>query len=145
MKEAEANGAAKGIRIITAEAGSKADLEQAFKGFAAARVQALIVFRDFLFVSERDEIVSLALALHLPSIFGEPTSVDGGGLISYGTDPLASNAPRAAEFVDKILKGTKPADIPVEFPTKIEMVVNLKTAKAIGLTVPPTLLVRADR
>jgi putative ABC transport system substrate-binding protein len=89
-------------------------------------------------------IVGFALKSRLPSVYGSGGAVDAGGLMSYGTD-LAHSYGRVAYYVDKILKGAKPADLPVEQPTKFELVINLKTAKQIGLTIPPNVLARADR
>ena len=97
-----------------------------------------------MFVNARRQIATFALASHLPTIYSFREHVEDGGLISYGVD-LRQNFRRAAYFVDKILKGAKPADLPIEFPTKVELVVNVTTAKAIGLTIPPTLLGRARR
>jgi putative ABC transport system substrate-binding protein len=87
--------------------------------------------------------VELAAAARLPTIFAKRDRVEGGGLASYGVDQR-ENYRRAADYVDKMLKGAKPGEMPIEFPTKVEMVINLKTAKALGLEVPPTLLARAD-
>ena len=96
-----------------------------------------------MFLTERRRIAMLAIAARLPTMFGFREHVDAGGLMSYGVD-LRANWRRAADFVDKILKGAKPGDLPVELPTKFELVINLKTAKAIGLTIPEPFLVRAD-
>jgi putative ABC transport system substrate-binding protein len=93
--------------------------------------------------NERDRIAALAATARLPAIYGFRDHVDAGGLISYGVN-LAENFRRAAVYVDKILKGAKPSDLPVEFPTKLELVVNLKTANALGLTLPQSILARAD-
>jgi putative tryptophan/tyrosine transport system substrate-binding protein len=92
----------------------------------------------------RKRIVDFALTSRLPSVYSSKENVDIGGLMSYGAD-LADNYRRVAYFVDKILKGAKPADLPVEQPTKFELVINLKTAKQIGVTIPPKVLARADR
>jgi putative ABC transport system substrate-binding protein len=119
------------------------DLERAFDYFAGERVEAVLVPPDVTFATHRVRIVELAAKARLPSIYFNRESVLTGGLLSYGVDTV-ENYRRAAVFVDKILKGAKPADLPVERPTKFEFVINLKTAKALGLTVPPSLLARAD-
>jgi putative ABC transport system substrate-binding protein len=107
------------------------------------RAEVLYVCVDTLLFSNRDRINSLALAAHLPTVLGNREFVDAGGLMSY-----AANFPdlfrRAGDYVDKVLHGAKPGDLPVEQPTKFELVINLKTAKALGITVPPLLLSRTD-
>jgi putative ABC transport system substrate-binding protein len=102
------------------------------------------VLQDALMFSHRREIAAAALSAGLASVFPESAYVGSGGLVGYGPDRRAV-AGRAASYVDKILKGAKPADLPVEQPTKFELVINLKTAKTLGLTIPPSLLLRADR
>ena len=109
-----------------------------------ARVQALVTLPDAMFFSEQVQIASLAVKSGLPAIFPESEFVNAGGLMSYGPN-LPDLFRRAAIYVDRILKGAKPADLPVEQPTKFEFVINLKTAKQIGLTIPPNVLARADR
>ena len=104
---------------------------------------ALYVCPDFLINANRIPIVTSALSARMPTVFGERENVDAGGLMSYGPN-VPDMYRRAAEMVDKILRGTKPADIPIEQPTKFELVINLKTAKALGLTVPPSLLAQAN-
>jgi putative ABC transport system substrate-binding protein len=119
------------------------DLERAFAEFAREKVQAVLVPPDVSFAAQRARIAELATKARLPSIYFSRISAEAGGLLSYGPN-VAENYRRAAVFVDKILKGAKPGDLPVERPTKIELVINLKTAKELGLAVPPTLLARAD-
>jgi putative tryptophan/tyrosine transport system substrate-binding protein len=104
---------------------------------------ALLVTADSIFNFQRARLADLAARNQLPSMHGYREHVEAGGLMSYGPS-LNDLFRRAAHFVDEILKGTKPADLPVEQPTKFELVINLKTAKALGLTIPPTLLARAD-
>jgi putative ABC transport system substrate-binding protein len=142
-QEIETAAAAKRVKVIAAEARSKGDLEPAFNSLRAAGIRLAIVMRDNMFVSERRRIADLATTMRLPTIGSQNSYVEAGGLISYGVED-SENHHRAADFVAKILKGAKPADLPVEFPTKLLLVVNMKTAKALGLEVPPTLLARAD-
>jgi putative tryptophan/tyrosine transport system substrate-binding protein len=118
------------------------DLEPAFAAFAQAKAEALLVPPDTTFAAQRRKIVHLAAQTNLPAIYSNSLSVEDGGLMSYGPN-LIETYRRAAIYVDKILKGANPADLPIEQPTRIELVINLKTAKALGLEVPPTLLARA--
>jgi len=118
------------------------DIEPAFDSLHG-NVQALYVVADAMTNAYHDRISTLALGARLPTIFGTSSLLNAGGLVSYGPS-ISDLFHRAAEYVDKILRGTKPGDIPVEQPTKFELVINLKTAKALGLTVPPTLLALAD-
>lgn len=106
-------------------------------------VDGVVVLGDPMFFFERDRIATLAIAARLPTVFALREHVEAGGLMSYGVDQRA-NFRRAADLVDKILKGTKPGELPVELPTKFELVINLKTAKAIGITIAESFLVRAD-
>jgi putative ABC transport system substrate-binding protein len=142
-QEAESASQRLGIKLIPAEVRTPDDLDAAFQALANDGVQAVIVLVDGMLFNERNRVAALAAAAQLPAIYGFRDHVDAGGLISYGVN-LADNFHRAAAYVDKILKGVKPGDLPVEFATKLEMVINLKSAKALGLTVPPLLLVRAD-
>ena len=133
-----------GLQLKIVEAKVPDDLEGAFSALATDRVGALLVLADGMFWGERKRIADLALRSRLPSMFSNSEHADAGGLMAYApssVDPYR----RAAVFVDKILKGAKPGDLPVEQPTKFEFVINLKTAKALGLTIPPSLLQRADR
>jgi putative ABC transport system substrate-binding protein len=109
-----------------------------------ARAQALAVLTSSMFFGQRRRLVDLAAKNRLPAIYPWREGVDVGGLMAYGPD-LADLLRRVATYVDKILKSAKPGDLPVEQPTKFELVVNLKTAKALGLTIPPSLLGRADQ
>lgn len=143
LQAVEIAGAAKGIKIIAAEVRTKADLDPAFKLLTAAGVRAVIGLRDFVLFSERVHVAELAMASRLPSIFSQPEHTEAGGLVSYGVS-INENVRRAAYFVDRILKGDNPANLPVEFPTKLSMVINIKTAKALDLTIPPALLVSAQ-
>ncbi len=117
--------------------------DQAFATIAAAHVDALITQSSAVFFGRRRQIVDLAAQTQLPGMFPEREFAEAGGLMAYGSSILA-NFRRAATYVDRILKGAKPADLPVERPTKFELVINLKTAKALGVTMPPHLLVLAD-
>jgi len=143
-REVEAAGAAQAIKVIAAETRSKADFEAAFNLLRTTGVQAAIVLRDAMLVSERRRIAELAATMRLPTIASQNSYVEAGGLLSYGVDETRDNHRRAADFAAKILKGAKPADLPVEFPTKLLLAINMKTAKTLGLTIPPTLLSRAD-
>ena len=132
-----------GIKAVPAEVRSANDLDAAFQSLADDDVQAVIVLVDGMLFSERRRIAALAAATRLPAIYGFRDHVDAGGLASYGVN-LSENFHRAAAYVNKILKGAKPGDLPVEFPTKLELVVNNQAAKALGLNIPPSVLVRAD-
>ena len=124
--------------------GQNPDVEGAFQTAAKGRASALITITNANLFLQQKRIVDLAIANRLPSMYQGSTWVESGGLMSYSTDDLAIYR-RAATYVDKILKGTKPADLPVEQPTKFEFAINLKTAKALNLTIPPLVLFRADR
>jgi putative ABC transport system substrate-binding protein len=117
--------------------------DDAFAAMAKSRMEALVLFEDAMFASERVRLAALAEKTRLPTVFGQRNSVDVGGLMSYG--PSITDAYRnAASFVDRILRGAKPGDLPVEQPTKFELVINLNTAKALGLAIPQSVLLRAD-
>jgi putative ABC transport system substrate-binding protein len=124
--------------------GPHPDLEGAFQAAAKGRVNALVTILNPLLNRYRKEIADLAIKNRLPSMFESTSYVEAGGLMSYASDD-AANFRRAAYYVDKILKGAKPADLPVEQPTKFEFIINLNAAKQIGLTIPPNVLARADR
>ena len=142
-KEIEIAAAARGIKLQLAEIRRAADLQTAFQVLVTNNVQVVVVVRDTLAFSERQHVALLAAASRLPTVFGWRQGPEAGGLASYGIRTL-DNYRRAAVFVDKILKGEKAGDVPLEFATKLELVINLKTAKALGVSVPPTLLARAD-
>ncbi len=131
------------IKIIQAAAAKPISLPTAFDTLKRNRVDGIVVLADNMFFSEAEQIVSLLAAAGIPAVHGFREHVERGGLLSYGV-AIPQNFRRAAYFVDRILKGTKPGDLPIELPTKLELVINLKTAKALGLTVPPTLLATAD-
>ncbi len=142
-QEMEAAAAGIAVKIIPVQTRTPEDLDPVFPALARERVDGVIVLRDPLFFSQRRTIATAALAARLPTIYAVRENVDDGGLISYGIN-ISQNFRRAADYVVKILKGAKPGDLPVEFPTKLELVINLPTAKALGIAVPPTLLARAD-
>ena len=142
-REIEAAGKELEIQILPAEVSSTGDIGSAYDALAAAGVDVVIVEQSNMLISSRKQIAEAAAAKKLPTVYGYREHVEAGGLISYGVN-LNSCFHRAAYYVYKILKGAKPGDLPVEFPTDIELVINLKTAKTLGLKIPPTLLVRAD-
>jgi putative ABC transport system substrate-binding protein len=144
LKEAEGAARALGVQLQVVEARGPADFDRAFSDMARARAGALIVLSGAMFFNERRRLVDLAAKNRLPATYLVREFVDAGGLMSYGAS-LADNLRRAATHVDKILKGAKPADLPVEQPTKFELVINLKTAKALRLTIPQSLLRQADQ
>jgi putative ABC transport system substrate-binding protein len=144
VRDLKTAGQSLGIPLLFLEAGGADDIERAFVTVAKERVGALLVVGDSVLGLHRTKIATLAAKNRVPAAYGARENVDAGGLMSYGPNVLA-NFKRAAVFVDKILKGANPADLPVEQPTKFELVVNLKTAKALGLTIPPSLLLRADQ
>jgi putative ABC transport system substrate-binding protein len=145
LEAARANAAAQslGLRLQRVEVVDPTKFERAFSDMAKDRAEALVVDNDALFSYHRKELADLALKHHLPTMSDLREHVEAGGLMAYTVhDPDLYR--RAATYVEKILKGTKPADLPVEQPTRFEFVINLKTAKTIGLTVPPSVLARAD-
>ena len=140
---AEVAAQALGVRLQIVEARGPADIDRAFSDMTKARAGALTVWTTGMLVSERGRLVALAAKNRLPAVYTSRDFVDAGGLMSYGPD-FADLFRRAATYVDKILKGAKPGDLPIEQPTKFELVINLKTAKALGLTIPQSVLGRAD-
>jgi len=123
--------------------GSK-DIETAFQAASKGRADAVLMLPSSILNSHRTQVAELAVKSRLPAIYWQSEWVENGGLMSYGVS-ITDLFRRAATYVDKILKGTKPADLPVEQPTKFEFIINLKAAKQIGLTIPPNVLVRADK
>ncbi len=132
-----------GVSLPIVEATTAEELDIAFASAATQHADAIVVFGDPLTIQHAPRVIALAAKHHLPASYLFRLFATNGGLISYGPD-LPDLFLRAGGYVDKILKGTKPSDLPVEQPTKFELVINLKTAKELGLTVPPSLLVRAD-
>jgi ABC-type uncharacterized transport system substrate-binding protein len=144
-KETEAATTSLGVELQSIEVSSEADLDRAFSTLTSRHPQAFILpGGNPVTFSKRKEIVRFAQKNRLPSMYGARDYADAGGLMSYGPS-ITDMYRRAAFYVDKILKGAKPGDLPVEQPTKFELVINLKTAKALGLTIPPSLLARADQ
>jgi putative ABC transport system substrate-binding protein len=133
-----------GVQLHSLEVRSPNDFDQAFEDAIKARAGALLITGNPVISTNLKRIAGLAAKSRLPSIFHFSEFADAGGLVTYGPD-RADMYRRAATYVDKILKGAKPGDLPVEQPTKFELVINLKTAKAIGITIPRTVLFRADR
>jgi putative ABC transport system substrate-binding protein len=143
LKEADASARALGVKLQVFEARGPEDFSGVFSDMSKARADALVVWPTPVFQLERRRLSDLAAEHRLPAVFPFKNYVEAGGLMSYGPNPPDLNR-RAAIYVGKILKGTKPSDLPVEQPTKFELVINLKTAKALGIVVPASLLARAD-
>jgi putative tryptophan/tyrosine transport system substrate-binding protein len=143
LAEGQTAGKTLGIQIQSLRVHAPDEFDGAFAAMARERTDAVLVVLDPLMVFHRHRLVELVARHRLPAIYEGREGVDAGGLMSYGPS-LRANFRRAAALVDKILKGAKPADLPVEQPTRFELVVNLKTAKALGLTIPQSILVRAD-
>jgi putative tryptophan/tyrosine transport system substrate-binding protein len=143
MRDARASAQALGIMLEIAEARSESDLETGFAKLAEARAGALVVDSDVYFFSQRDRIVALAARHRIPALYSLRPFALAGGFASYGGS-VSEASREAGRYVGKILRGAKPADLPVVQSTKFELVINLKTAKALGLTIPPSVLVQAD-
>ena len=143
LKQADDAARALGVRLQLVEAREPADLEPAFSEMTRAKAHALTLFPSTMFFNDRRRITDLAARNRLPAVYQLREFVEAEGLMAYGTN-IADLFWRAAGYVAKILKGAKPADLPVEQPTKFELVINMKTAKALGLTIPQSLLLRAD-
>jgi ABC-type uncharacterized transport system substrate-binding protein len=131
------------ITVVGADARTPEDIDSTFRMFKAERVDVVVVLQASFLILDRAQIAIAAAANRLPTVFGYREHVETGGLVSYGVN-LEYCFRRAATYVYKILKGTPVADLPIEFPTKLELVINLQAAKALGLDIPPTLLARAD-
>jgi putative ABC transport system substrate-binding protein len=144
LQEVETAARALAVKLQLFEVGDPKEFDSALSGMTRARAGTLLVLTSQMFLRQRARIVDIAAKHRLPTMFWAMEFVAAGGLMSYGTN-VPDLYRRAATYVDKILKGTKPADLPVEQPTKFEFVVNLKTAKQIGVTIPPNVLVRADK
>ena len=144
LKRIQATEKTNSVTISPVEASTASQIEPAFSAMKQERAGALIVLPDPFFSAQARRIAELAAQQRLPTMFSTREPVESGGLMSYGRNS-AEQYYRAATYVDKILKGAKPGELPVEQPTKIELVINLKTAKAIGLTIPQELLLRADK
>jgi putative ABC transport system substrate-binding protein len=144
IKEVELAAKAFGVKLQTLDVLDSKDIETAFRAASKGRSDGVLVLTSAILVPQRVQVAELAVKNRLPAIYSNSQYVDAGGLMFYGVNVLDLDR-RAATYVDKILKGRKPADLPVEQPIKFEFVVNLKTAKQIGLTIPPNVLVRADK
>ena len=144
LREAEVAAGALAVKLQYLDVLSPKDIEPVFRTASNGRAEAVLVLRASIFFSHRKQIVDLAAKRQLPAMYYTTEYVEEGGLMTYGVS-ITDLFRRAATYVDKILKGAKPAELPIEQPTKFELVVNLKTAKQIGLTIPPNVLARADR
>ncbi len=144
LKETQSAAVALGVTLLSFDVKGPDDLDAVFTAIKKERAEGLVVLADAILLGQRRRIADLGVKAGLPSIYGIPEHVEAGGLMGYAANRLDIFR-RAATYVDKILKGAKPADLPVEQPTKFDLVINLRTAKALGLTIPPSLLLRAER
>jgi len=144
VEETERAAVALGVRHLYLDVRAPEDIETAFRAAGKGRADAVLALSSFLFISQRKQLVDLAVKSRLPAIYDRAEYVEDGGLMTYSVSQTDLFR-RAAIYVDKILKGTKPADLPVEQPKKFELIINLKAAKQIGLTIPPNVLARADK
>ncbi|MGL6109741.1 MAG: ABC transporter substrate binding protein, partial [Rubrivivax sp.] len=142
-QEAQAAARARGWTLLSLELRDAGELEAAFAKAHGARASALLVLNSALLDRQAAQIAALAATKRLPAMYGLRQYVESGGLMAYGPD-LDDNWRRAAVFVDKILKGAKPGELPVEQPTKFKLVINMRAARALGLNIPQSLLLRAD-
>ena len=143
LREAEVAARSLKVQLHVLEARAPSDFAGAFSALTEDRAGGVLILTSSMFYAERTRIAELAARVRVPAIYSVKEFAEAGGLMTYGIN-LHESFRRAATYVDRILKGAKPADLPVEQPTKFELVINLKTAKALGLTVPPSLLARAD-
>jgi putative ABC transport system substrate-binding protein len=144
LRETEAAARPRGVQLQVVEVRGSAEFDSTFAIVTRDRAGALLLLPDPMFRNHLRRILDLAAKSRLPTLYWSRDSVEAGGLMSYGAN-IPDMYRQAASFVDKILKGTKPGDLPIEQPTTFELVINLKTAKALGLTVPPSVLLRADQ
>jgi putative ABC transport system substrate-binding protein len=143
VREIEAAARTLKVKLDMLDAGNAANLDGALAKIGANAAQGIIVTNDPFFTINRGKLVQFAASKRLPAMYFFKVFADDGGLMAYGARPEDSFR-RAATYVDKILKGAKPAELPIEQPTRFELVINLRTAKAIGLAIPPSVLLRAD-
>ena len=143
-KETQAAAQTLGLQLQSIKVRAPEDFDEAFQAAAHGRAEAMLMFDDPMILSSQARLVALAAKRRLPTMYGFREFPDAGGLLSYGPN-LLHQYRRTAIYVDKILKGAKPADLPIEQPTKFELVINLKTAKTLGLTIPQSVLLRADQ
>ena len=144
LRDSEIAAASLGLQVLPMRTQDPNQFAALFNDMVKARVGAVEIYGDPMFGRHRARLVELALTSRLPTMFRGRPDVDAGGLMAYGPDQVDLYR-RAAIYVDKILKGAKPGDLPVEQPTKLELVINLKTAKALGIAIPRSLLLRADQ
>jgi putative ABC transport system substrate-binding protein len=144
LREAEAAARALGMQLHALEARVPPEIDRAFAAMTQQRAGAVVILADAIFTNQRKQIAELALKRRLPSVYGVREFAEAGGLMDYSVDPVDLEG-RAAIYVDKILKGVKLVDLPIEQPTKFELVINLRTAKTLGLAIPSSLLGRADQ
>jgi putative tryptophan/tyrosine transport system substrate-binding protein len=144
LRETEFAADVFGVKLQYLDVLGSKDIETAFREASRARADAVLVLGSPILNSQRKQILDLAVKSRLPATYSRPEYVEDGGLMTYGVS-ISDLFRRAATYVDKILKGAKPAELPVEQPTKFEFIINLNAAKQIGLTIPPNVLARADR